>query len=178
MEMPLSRLQGIGVALVAIATIGTVVFVTSRNGSTPTGTAAQSPPRLGTPTATFVAPTEGAEVTQTGFPAKGTTSGLQPSDMLWLVTVANPRLGSDTYQPQDVPCPRTTDGGFDCRMVYVGGPADGGRTYDVLLLLVSPSAAQVFRAYNESNPASNGWPGLPALPDGTEVIGSVRVTRR
>lgn len=134
-----------------------------------------SPPR---PEIQFDSPLPNAEVTKDGFQVSGTSSGLAPTDKLWLVTLATPRLGGDNYLPQDAPCTLYPAGKFSCKPYYVGSAEDGEarRMFEAIILRVTNEAANKFLEYHET-PESKEYKGLSALPSGADPIDSIKVQR-
>lgn len=125
---------------------------------------------------TIVEPVSGATVTEDGFAISG-TSELSATDSLW---TAARGVGSTnaSYQPSAQPCSIATDGRFECPTQFVGGPEDSGKAFEVLLLVADQPAIIIFQQYNDSDPASNGYPGLVQLPASAELAGSVTVRRQ
>jgi len=170
----------IGAAFVVLGTFGPTIL-SSRTQPTASPTASPQPPPPPTTSVeprtalTVSQPEPGSTVPENGFPVSG-RSNLSPADSLWVVyrgiTNNNP-----TFQPQAAPCSISAAGSFSCPTQFVGGPDDAGEDFELLFILADDAAADEFREYEASDPASRDYPGLDALPEGATQIGRVTVTR-
>lgn len=149
---------------------------TSSAQSQNTPTTTQPTPPTQAVRLTIIEPASGAVVTEDGFVISG-TSELSATDSLWTAArgVGSPNA---SYQPSAQPCNIGADGRFECPTQFVGGPDDSGKSFEVLLLVADQPAIIVFQEYNDSDPASNGYPGLAQLPASAELAGSVTVQRQ
>lgn len=120
-------------------------------------------------------PVDGDIVTPDGFAVSG-ASNLGPDDILWTVYqgIAD---NSPSFQPSAEPCTIENGGIFTCPRQYVGGSGDSGVRFRVFFLLSTPEASQVFIDYANSDPESQGYPGLENLPSGVQEVEAVAVQR-
>ncbi len=176
----------VGLAMVLISDFGPRIVDSVAGGQPTTGaaapatdlaaaTAATTPTGTAGATVTVTAPPADAVVGVDGFPVAGTSS-LAPGARLWVVyqqaSGQNP-----SYQPQRRPCTVQPGGGFTCDQQFVGGPDDSGQQYILNVVLVTAAGADELLAYDRSDPAARGYPGLPGLPADSVRLATVTVRR-
>lgn len=128
-------------------------------------------------TASFAKPMPDQTMTDLGIPVSGSVHDLGEGQGIWLTVRENSPTSTTTYQPQSKPCTILLENKFECPQAYAGARGYPEKKYDVILLTVTPSAADEFIQYDKSHPESRGWPGFPDLPNGATPIGTVQVVR-
>ncbi|MCF7982625.1 MAG: hypothetical protein K9K86_11630, partial [Pseudomonadales bacterium] len=65
-------------------------------------------------------------------------------------------------------------------LVYLGaGPhANQGEAFDILLVAVTPAGSQQLTTYLRNANLNRDWPGEYSLPDNSQLMGRMTVTRR
>jgi hypothetical protein len=106
-------------------------------------------------------------------PVSGVITGLPPGTNAWIIVYP---ISAPAHWPQPGPLPLDPAGGFRTS-VYFGASTKQhtGEAFVVRLVIASPTASDLFRAF--LSPPGAGQ-GLSALPEGVQTITTVTVTRR
>ena len=109
---------------------------------------------------------------------EGRFSKLADGRSIWVV-VAPDGLREYLYHPQIGPAEKSYDGAWQAQ-IFVGldDPSDYGRQFDIYAVTGDEIAKQRFEEYFRNARNTGSWPGLPSLPDGTQIEDKITVTRR
>lgn len=103
----------------------------------------------------------------------GTVNSMREDTHIYLV-VYSPQ--QNRYYPQGNP-ELKDDGEWSCA-VYFGNAQNSGHAFELRLVAVSASTAKAYQNYLDTCESSQSWPGMAALPDGSQTLHNIQLTRK
>jgi len=149
-------------------TTGPIVTPPDEPVTTPgTGTTPAPPPII-----EITVPADGSNVTMNQN-LLGKAQNIPEGYQLWAMV----KPGEiNRYYPQDEPIISDAFGNW-AKQITIGSIADGGKPFDIIVVLADPTAQKAFTDYCESSNKTGSWLGLEALPTGLAESRSITVIR-
>ncbi len=125
------------------------------------------------PTAKITSPQDGSTVAIQVI-AEGTSAGIDlgSGNELWIVVIP---AGTGRLFPQQPAATISSSGDWTATDVFIGRPADKGRSFLIEAVAADRAASESFRTYFALNTTS--FPGLSSLPEGATLVTYITVTR-